>query len=150
MLFRSEAALRAADEKATHKIRNTADYEEALWALADRTSDKRQIAEIYDSSYKWIMLKRTGRNMLTREQLNQRYRAMRKDSQARINAGFGSGWFAFRKNIMRGYLRLRAESQGIDPIGSKQHFNRINPPKDARTKWPAQPIPVIRPAVSQE
>jgi hypothetical protein len=113
-LQRTEAALRAAYEKATHKIRNTADYEEALWALADSTSDKRQIAEIYESSYKWIILKRPGRNVLTREQLNQRYLAMRKDSHARIIAGFGSGWFAFRENIMRGYVRLRAESQGID------------------------------------
>jgi uncharacterized protein len=111
---RTEAALKAAYEKATYKTRNTADYEEALWALADSRSDKRQISEIYESSYKWIMLKRSGRKMLTREQLNQRYLAMRKDSHARIVAGFGSGWFAFRENIMRGYVRMRAESQGIN------------------------------------
>jgi hypothetical protein len=84
---RTEAALRAAYEKATHKTRNTADYEEALWALADSTSDKRQISQIYDSSYKWVMLKRRGRKLLTREQLNQRYLSMRKDSHARIVAG---------------------------------------------------------------
>lgn len=113
-LQRTEAALQAAYEKATRKTRNTADYEEALWALADSTSDKRQIGDIYDQSYKWIMLKRAGRQLLSREQLNQRYLAMRKDSHARIVAGFGSGWFAFRENIMRGYVRLRAESQGID------------------------------------
>jgi DNA polymerase III delta prime subunit len=113
-LQRTEAALRAAYEKATHKTRNTADYEEALWALADSTSDKRQIAQIYETSYKWIMLKRTGRKSLTREQLNQRYLSMRKESHSRIVAGFGSGWFAFRENIMRGYVRLRAESQGIN------------------------------------
>ena len=85
-----------------------------MWALADSTSDKRQISEIYDSLYKWIMLKRPDRALLTREQLNQRYLAMRKDSHARIVAGFGSGWFALRENIMRGYVRLRAESQGIN------------------------------------
>jgi hypothetical protein len=113
-LQRTEAALRASYEKATHKTRNTADYEEALWALADSTSDKRQISEIYDASYKWIMLKRIGRELLTREQLNQRYLSMRKDSHSRIVAGFGSGWFAFRENIMRGYVRLRAEAQGIN------------------------------------
>ena len=52
--------------------------------------------------------------MLTPEQLNQRYLSMRKDSHARIVAGFGSGSFAFRENIMRGYVHLRAASQGID------------------------------------
>jgi hypothetical protein len=113
-LERTEAALRVQYEKATHKTRNTADYEEALWALADSTSDKRQISEIYDASYSWIMLKRVGRRKLTREQLNKRYLSMRKDSHARIVAGFGSGWFAFRENIMRGYVRLRAEAEAIN------------------------------------
>jgi uncharacterized protein len=112
-LERTEAALRAQYEKATHKTRNTADYEEALWALADSTADKRQITEIYESSYKWIMLKRTHRTTLSREQLNQRYLSMRKESHGRIVAGFGSGWFAFRESIMRGYVRIRAEAQGI-------------------------------------
>jgi hypothetical protein len=113
-LQRTEAGLRAAYDKATHKTRNTADYEEALWALADSTADRRQITEIYDSSYNWIMLKRVGRTKLSREQLNQRYLSMRKESHARIVAGFGSGWFAFRENVVRGYVRLRAEAQGIN------------------------------------
>lgn len=113
-LQRTEAALRAQYEKATHKTRNTADYEEALWALADSTADKRQITEIYESSYKWIMVKRIGRKMLEREQLNQRYLSMRKDTHGCIVAGYGSGWFAFRENIMRGYVRLRAEAEGIN------------------------------------
>jgi hypothetical protein len=71
-LRRVEPALRVQYEKATKKTRNTADYEEALWALADSTSDKRQITAIYESSYKWIMMKRPSRKMLEREQLNQR------------------------------------------------------------------------------
>ena len=113
-LQRVESALRIQYERATHKTRNTADYEEALWALADSTSDKRQITEIYESSYRWIMLKRPGRKMLQREQLNQRYLSMRKESHGHIIAGYGSGWFSFRENMMRGYVRLRAEGQGID------------------------------------
>jgi hypothetical protein len=113
-LQRTEAALRAQYNKATHKTRNTADYEEALWALADSTADQRQITEIYDTSYNQIMLERVGRQKLSKEQLNQRYLSMRKESHARIVAGFGSGWFAFRENIMRGYVRLQAESQGIN------------------------------------
>jgi len=113
-LRRVEPALRVQYEKATHKTRNTDDYEVALWALADSTSDKRQISEIYDSSYKWIALKRLGKKFLEREQLNQRYLSMRKDSHGNIIAWSGSGWFAFRENIMRGYVRLRAEAAGIN------------------------------------
>jgi len=113
-LKRTETALRVQYEKATLKTRNSADYEEALWALADSTSDKRQLAEIFDASYKWIMLKRPHRTMLSREKLNQRYLALKKDSHGRIVAASGSGWYAFRENIMRGYVRLRAEIEGIN------------------------------------
>ena len=113
-LRRVESALRVQYEKAIHKTRNTADYEEALWALADSTSDKRQITEIYESSYKWMMMKRRERKMLKREQLNQRYLSMRKETHGHIIAWYGSGWFAFRENIMRGYVRMRAEAEGID------------------------------------
>jgi hypothetical protein len=111
---RVESALRVQYEKATKKTRNTADYEEALWALADSTEDKRQITKIYESSYKWIMAKRPDRNVLRREQLNQRYLSLKKESHSHIVAGYGSGWFAFRENIMRGYVRMRAEADGIN------------------------------------
>jgi hypothetical protein len=113
-LQRTEATLRAQYDKATKKYRNTADYEEALWALADSTADRRQITEIYDSSYGWVMANRSDRKKLTRERLNQRYLSLRKESHGRVVAGFGSGWFAFRENIMRGYVRLRAEAEGIN------------------------------------
>jgi uncharacterized protein len=113
-LRRVESALRVQYEKATKKTRNTADYEEALWALADSRSDKRQISEIYEASYKWIMAKRPSRNMLRREQLNQRYLSLKKESHSHIVAGYGSGWFAYRENIMRGYVRMRAEAEGIN------------------------------------
>jgi hypothetical protein len=113
-LSRVESALRVQYEKATKKTRNTADYEEALWALADSTSDKRQVTEIFESSYKWIMAKRPARKELRRELLNQRYLSLKKESHSHIVAGYGSGWFAFRENIMRGYVRMRAEAEGIN------------------------------------
>jgi Cdc6-like AAA superfamily ATPase len=113
-LQRTEATLRAQYDKAIHKTRNTDDYEEALWALADSTADRRQITEIYSSSYSWISGKRSKRPKMTREQLNQRYLSLRKESHGRIVAGYGSGWFAFRESIMRGYVRLRGEAKDIN------------------------------------
>jgi archaellum biogenesis ATPase FlaH len=113
-LQRTEASLRAQYDKATQKYRNTEDYEEALWALADSTADRRQVADIYDGSYRWINALRPSRAALTREKLNQRYLTLRKDSHGRIVAGHGAGWFSFRENIMRGYVRLRAAANGVD------------------------------------
>jgi hypothetical protein len=117
-LERTEAILRNQYYTATKKTKNTEDYEEALWALADKTSDRRQIANIYDVSYNKIMQKRTGRTKLTKEKLNQRLLSLRKESHEKIVIGHGSGWFSFRENIMRGYVRLDAENKGI-PIGAE-------------------------------
>lgn len=112
-LERSEALLRVQYDKATKKTKNTDDYEEVLWAMADTTSDRRQLQEIYDSSYTRIMSRRVGRTALPKEVFNQRLLALRKESHGRIIVGHGSGWFSFRENIMRGYVRLSAEEQHV-------------------------------------
>jgi uncharacterized protein len=115
-LQRTEAVWRNQYDMATKKTKNTEDYEEALWALADKTSDRRQLSTIYEVSYSKIMLGRGGRTKLAKEKLNQRLLSLRKDSHGKIVIGYGSGWFSFRENIMRGYVRLDAENKGI-PIG---------------------------------
>jgi Cdc6-like AAA superfamily ATPase len=111
---RAEAMLRMQYEKATMKTKNTEDYQEALWALADRTSDRRQLSEIYETSYRRIMFKRTGRRELPREKFNQRLLSLRREGHGSIIVGYGSGWFGFRENIMRGYVRLRAENEDVE------------------------------------
>lgn len=113
-LHRTEAALRVQYDKATMKTKHTEDYEEALWALADRNSDRRQLTEIFDSSYRRIMGERVGRAALSRESLNKRLLSLKQSGHGHILRGYGSGWFGFRENIMRGYVRLRAQTNGIE------------------------------------
>ncbi len=112
-LKRSDATLQAQYDKATMKTKNTQDYEEALWALADTSSDWRQLTEIYEYSYRRIMFQRAGRSMLTKDVLNTRFHCLRKEGHGRIVINKGAGWFAFRENITRGYVRLKAQEQGI-------------------------------------
>ena len=81
--------------------------------MADTTSDQRQLQEIYDSSYIRIMMKRMGRTALAKKTFDQRLLTLRKESHGRIIIGHGSGWFSFRENIMRGFVRLRAEEKQI-------------------------------------
>ncbi|MER9849607.1 ATP-binding protein [Mesorhizobium sp. M0106] len=111
---RAESVLRLQYEKATMKTKNTEDYEEALWSMADKTSDRRQLSEVYEQSYKRIMFRRHKRTELTREKFNQRLLALRKDGHGGVLVGYGSGWFGFRENILRGYVRLRAENSGVE------------------------------------
>ncbi len=52
------------------------------------------------------------RNMLTKDKFNQRLLTLRTPSHGSIVIGGGSGWFAFGENVMRGYVRLKAEADG--------------------------------------
>ncbi|MAM09820.1 MAG: hypothetical protein CML23_05050 [Rhizobiaceae bacterium] len=115
-LARAESVLRHQYDKATQKTKNTADYEEALWALADNMDDRRQLSDIYENSYRRIMLTRKPirPDMLPRDRFNQRLLALRKEGHGSVVMGYGSGWFGFRENILRGYVRLRAEQAGIE------------------------------------
>lgn len=114
-LMRTEATLKNGYQRATQKsAKNTVEYEEALWAVADSTADRRQIQDIHGSSYLRIMEGRGDRAALKRDQFNKRLLALYKDSHGRILIRHGSGWFSFRENIMRGYVRLRAEEQGVE------------------------------------
>ncbi|MFO1210545.1 MAG: ATP-binding protein [Amaricoccus sp.] len=116
-LQKAEPSLRRIYQMATEKSKNKLDYEDALWSLADRSATRRQLKDIYDSSYKriWTSRSREG-SPLTREILNQRLLTLRKDSHANILVGHGSGWFSFRENVVRGYVRLKAESDGVELV----------------------------------
>src|SRR6185437_4586546 len=50
-LERTEVEHKSAYRRATEKVKNTKEYEMALWALADTTETRRQIADIHDKSY---------------------------------------------------------------------------------------------------
>ena len=41
---------------------------------------------------------------------------MRENNHANIVTGHGSGWFSFRENVVRGYVRLKAESEGVELV----------------------------------
>jgi hypothetical protein len=51
---------------------------------------------------------------MDREKLNARLLTLRSDAHGNIVRGFGSGYFAFRENVLRGYVRLKAETEGIE------------------------------------
>lgn len=110
-------ALKLAYDKATQKY--SADYEEVLWAVAAKPTLRRQLSDIYDNSYLPMML---GRNKPTLDKLkfNQRLLQLRGDAHGNILIGRGAGWYEFRENVLRGYVRLRAEQQGVD-LGVDHH-----------------------------
>ncbi|MEM1389551.1 MAG: ATP-binding protein [Pseudomonadota bacterium] len=112
-LQRAEADLQLSYQKATEKTRNTLDYEEVLWALADKSDSRRQSTEFYESSYLKIMERRPDRPVLTKSSFDQRLHNLKSDRHGEVIRNHLGGWFSFRENVFRGYVRLMAESKGV-------------------------------------
>lgn len=109
----SQTLLRQAYEKATQKYNVSTDYEEVLWAVADGDPSPRASADIYNKSYKSIMHNRRDREALKRETFNTRLNALKSERHGSIVTGTRQGWYKFKENMVRGYVRLRAEDAGI-------------------------------------
>ncbi len=108
-------------DKATQK--HSDDYQEVLWALADGHVLRRQTTEVFDQSYQRIMLDRHTRKHLSKEQFSGRLNNLKTTNYGEIIIGRGAGWYEFRENIVRGYVRMRAEHEGVI-IGVEAPNNR--------------------------
>lgn len=106
-----EPHLKSAYEKATKKYSD--EYEEVLWAAADDKELSRRSSDIY-TSYQRIMQTRVGREILSRERFNARMNALKRPTHGKILKANRQGWYSFTENITRGYVRLRAEEQGVE------------------------------------
>lgn len=107
----TETALKIIYDKATQKYSD--DYQEVLWAVADHHLLRRQTTDIYLKSYLRIMTERHQRRTLTKQQFSDRLNKLKTPRHGEIIVGKGAGWYEFRENIVRGYVRLRAENEGI-------------------------------------
>jgi hypothetical protein len=106
-----EPHLKAAYEKATRKYND--DYEEVLWAVADDKDLLRRSTDIFNS-YLRIMALRQDREVLPRDRFNQRMNALKQPAHGEVLKANRTGWYGFTENIVRGYVRLRAQDKGIE------------------------------------
>ena len=106
-----EPHLRKQYERAVRKYND--DYEEVLWAVADDSMLQRRSTDIF-RSYQRIIRLREGRETLNREKFNARMNRLKHDAHGAILKASRAGWYEFTENIVRGYVRLRAEEQGVE------------------------------------
>ena len=121
----AEPTLKAAYEKATEKYKD--DYKEVLWAFVDDPHLRRQLTDIYDTSYKRIMEDRSGRELLSKSSFTNRLNSLKTERHGNFLRGTGAGWYEFRENRMRGYVRLVAQREGISL--EPEHFLGGRTPK---------------------
>jgi hypothetical protein len=51
---------------------------------------------------------------MQRDKFTQRINALKRPAHGSILLGSRQGWYEFREPVMRGYVRLRAEAQGVE------------------------------------
>jgi hypothetical protein len=119
---RAEAPLREAYNFAIQKTKNSLDYEEALWSAAQSTHLERQLKDVYDRSYLSVMeyRKKVGREALPIDKFRTRLYSLCDARHGAILVRKRNSWYAFKENVLRGYVRLVAERNGV-PLGA-DHF----------------------------
>ena len=105
-----EHHLKRAYEQATMKSSNGG-YHEVLWAVADHFELIRATANIYNS-YCRIMVD-MQEQPIDSSKFNAKLNQLKSTNFGEILINPRRGWYEFKENIVRGYVRLRAEDQGV-------------------------------------
>lgn len=128
-----EQHLKKAYEKAT--VKDTADYETVLWAIADNSNLIRHIDDIYQSCCH--IVSGMGIDPLDRNTFVARLQSLKSLACGQILVSNRRSWYQFRQNITRGYVRLRAEEQGLElasDISSDGRSSSTWTPRGAKTQ----------------
>lgn len=105
-----EHHLKRAYEQATMKSSNGG-YHEVLWAVADHFELMRSTANIYNSYCR--IMESMGEEPIDSIKFNAKLNQLKSANFGEILINPRRGWYEFRENIVRGYVRLRAEDQGF-------------------------------------
>jgi AAA+ ATPase superfamily predicted ATPase len=105
-----ESRLRNVYDTATKKDQDS--YQEVLWSVADHFELERNNRRIYNESYQRVMAD-VGRPMLSFDDFQKRLTNLKGVRHGSILSSNRRGWIHFSENLIRGYVRLVAESKGV-------------------------------------
>ncbi len=105
-----ESRLRTAYDTATKKDQDS--YQEVIWSVADHFELERNNRRIYNESYLRVM-NDIDRPPLSFDAFQARLANLKSARHGSILSSDRRGWIHFTENLIRGYVRLVAESKGI-------------------------------------
>lgn len=123
----------------------TDDYEEVLWSTADGEFLQRFTDDMF-ASYAYIMKQREGRQSLSLEKFKARIRALRtpRTGSILITEDARKGLYWYRETMLRGYVRMQAEANGIELVGEKDPTvsrHEVHAPSSTRRGYRGSSVP---------
>ena len=144
--------LRAAIESINVELRRPYDkavshrapeFEDAVWSTADGEDLFRSLSDLY-GSYSVIAQKRAGRRVLERKDYAEILRKLKNASYGHILDPLEGrhGWYTYHEKMLRGYVRMQAEVNGVELTGEKAAPRQTtHVPNNARTGFRGSSIP---------
>ena len=106
--------LREKYDKATLKYKNTDEFKYVLWSWVAHPTLSRQVADVYNRSYLPLADILLIDKVMTAHEFSSRSWYLTQESHGSILFSRGAGWYEFSEKMMRGYVRLKAKSEGFD------------------------------------
>ena len=118
-------------------------YAAVVWSTADGEDLLRPLEEMYEA-YKVIVQKLGNGNELDRARFGEYVRKLKGEPYGQIleQVKGRKGWYTYREKMLRGFVRMQAEANGIQLVGERiAPRQRIHVPGNARTGYYGPSIP---------
>lgn len=135
------AELKRPYEKAV--LHRNREFEDAVWATANSEDSHNDNTTTF-KTYEHIITRRPGGLQLPQAAFTQLLRKLRQPAFGALLEGIDGrpGWFAYREKMLRGYVRMQAEANGI-PLNGAREVPRpvMRATSNARTGYNGPSIP---------
>lgn len=140
-IFSTSAELKRPYEKA---VVHHPEMEDLVWATADHDDLIRSLDDIFQS-YEVIIGKRAdGRHALQRNLFSSKIRKLKSAPYGSIlvQGNDRPGWYTYKEKMLRGYVRMQAEANGIALTGERPTPKQVMHVGNVRNGYRGASIPV--------
>lgn len=135
------AELKRPYEKAV--LHRDPEFEDVVWSTADHDDLLRSLNDMYES-YKIIVRKRgDGRRQIDRSRYTTQVRKLKGASYGAVllQEEGRPGWYSYREKMLRGYVRMQAQANGIELTGERPNPKQTIHVGNARSGYRGSSLP---------
>lgn len=135
------AELKKPYEKAV--LHRELEFEDIVWSTADHDDLVRSLNAMHESYLSIVEKRRDGRSPVDRQRYAALVRKLKEPSygSVMIQEEGRRGWYAYREKMLRGYVRMQAQANGIELTGELPNPKQIMHVGNARSGYRGSSLP---------